>query len=73
MGRIKSKLIKRTGRELLEDSDKFSDNFDSNKRVLSGTMPSKKIRNQLAMIGTKDSTFDEIVQKLLEKWNEKIG
>ncbi len=34
---------------------------------------SKKIRNQLAAIGTKDSTFDEIIQKLLTKWNGKIG
>ncbi len=34
---------------------------------------SRKIRNQLAAIGTKDSTFDEIIQKLLTKWNEKIG
>ncbi len=29
---------------------------------------SKKIRNQLAAIGTKDSTFDDIIQSLLEKW-----
>jgi len=34
---------------------------------------SRKIRNQLAGIGTKDSTFDEIIQKLLKKWEGKIG
>ncbi len=34
---------------------------------------SREIRNQLAAIGTKDSTFDEIIQKLLTKWNRKIG
>ena len=34
---------------------------------------SRKIRNQLAAIGTKDSTFDEIIQKLLTKWNGRIG
>ena len=34
---------------------------------------SREIRNQLAAIGTKDSTFDEIIQNLLTKWNRKIG
>jgi|TARA_B100001971_G_C18102198_1_gene489501 ribosomal protein S17E len=48
MGRIKSKLIKRTGRELLAEEEKFSGEFNSNKDVLKGTMPSKKIRNQVA-------------------------
>tara|TARA_Y100000034_G_C6514533_1_gene221194 strand:- start:124 stop:306 length:183 start_codon:yes stop_codon:yes gene_type:complete len=47
MGRIKSKLIKRTGRNLLED-DKFSSDFSENKKVLGDLMPSKKIRNQVA-------------------------
>jgi len=31
---------------------------------------SRKIRNQLAAIGNKDSTFDEIIQSLLEKWHK---
>jgi ribosomal protein S17E len=49
MGRIKSKLVKRTGRELLKEENVFSDNFENNKLVLTGVvMPSKKIRNQLA-------------------------
>lgn len=30
----------------------------------------KVIRDQLASLGTKDSTFDEIIQKLLKKWND---
>jgi len=47
MGRIKSKLIKRTGNNLLED-DKFSGDFDSNKKVLGNLMPGKKVRNQVA-------------------------
>lgn len=29
---------------------------------------STETRNKLAVIGDKDSTFDEIVQKLLSKW-----
>ena len=48
MGRIKSKLIKRTGKNLLTDEDKFSGDFNENKKVLGKLMPSKKIRNQVA-------------------------
>ena len=48
MGRIKSKLIKRTGRSLLREENSFTEDFDDNKKVLKGLMPSKKIRNQVA-------------------------
>ena len=48
MGRIKSKLIKRTGRSLLKEENIFTSDFDNNKNVLKGLMPSKKIRNQVA-------------------------
>ncbi|MBU2615541.1 MAG: 30S ribosomal protein S17e [Nanoarchaeota archaeon] len=48
MGKIKSKLIKRTAKELIKRGVKFKDNFEDNKRILGKTMPSKKIRNQIA-------------------------
>jgi len=48
MGRIKSKLIKRTGNTLLNKENKFTDNFEQNQKILKGLMPSKKIRNQVA-------------------------
>jgi ribosomal protein S17E len=48
MGKIKSKTIKRTGKELRKKEIEFSDNFEKNKQILGKTMPSKKIRNQLA-------------------------
>lgn len=48
MGRIKSKLIKRTGKVLLSEENIFSDKFENNKKILKGLMPSKKIRNQVA-------------------------
>ena len=48
MGRIKSKLIKRTGNTLVSEENKFNENFDDNKNILKGLMPSKKIRNQIA-------------------------
>ena len=31
----------------------------------------KETRNKLASIGNKDSTFDEIVQKLIKKWKDE--
>lgn len=30
---------------------------------------SKKTRERLASIGNKDSTFDDIIRKLLEEWD----
>jgi ribosomal protein S17E len=48
MGRIKSKLIKRTGNTLLGEENIFNDNFETNKQVLQNSLPSKKIRNQVA-------------------------
>ena len=48
MGRIKSKLVKRTAKNLLKEENKFNDNFEKNKKILKDSMPSKKIRNQIA-------------------------
>ena len=48
MGKIKSKLIKRSAQELVKKGIEFSENFEKNKRILGKTMPSKKIRNQVA-------------------------
>lgn len=49
MGRIKSKIVKRTARTLLEvENNRFTDKFEKNKEVLAGLMPSKKVRNQVA-------------------------
>jgi len=49
MGRIKSKLIKRTSRQLLENSDEsFEKTFEENKKALRNTVPSKKVRNKIA-------------------------
>ena len=48
MGKIKSKMIKRSAKELIKKGIKFSKNFEENKKILGDTMPSKKIRNQMA-------------------------
>lgn len=48
MGKIKSKTIKRSAEELRRRDIAFGTEFDKNKKILGNTMPSKKIRNQLA-------------------------
>ena len=48
MGKIKSKLIRRTENSLSEKGIEFSEDFNENKKILGREMPSKKMRNQLA-------------------------
>lgn len=51
LGKIRTKLVKRTARELLEKyPDLFTRDFEHNKRVVSKLIdtPSKKLRNQIA-------------------------
>jgi ribosomal protein S17E len=48
MGRIKSKLVKRTSNIFIREDNRFSENFDENKAILGDLMPSKKVRNQMA-------------------------
>ncbi len=48
MGKIKSKLIKRSAEELVKRGIIFTESFEQNKKILGNTMPSKKIRNQIA-------------------------
>lgn len=48
MGRIKSTLVKRTSKQLLARSSDFDHQFDTNKKILGRTMPSKKMRNKIA-------------------------
>ena len=48
MGKIKSKLIKRTAKTLVEKGVNFTEDFEQNKKTLGKTMPSKKLRNQMA-------------------------
>lgn len=48
MGKTKSKLIRRTSKELLEKNIEFKDNFEKNKKILGRNMPSKRVRNQMA-------------------------
>jgi len=48
MGKIKSKIIKKAARNLLEKDISFKEDFQTNKKILGNNFSSKKIRNQLA-------------------------
>ena len=48
MGKIKTRLIKRTAERLQEEDIEFNEHFDKNKKMLGKEMPSKKVRNQIA-------------------------
>ncbi len=48
MGRIKSTLIKRTARAMLKEENKFEEGFETNKKLIGNSMPSKRLRNGIA-------------------------
>jgi len=48
MGKIKSKLVRKSAHGLIKGGIEFKEDFEENKRILQNTMPSKKIRNQMA-------------------------
>lgn len=49
MGRIKSTMVKKAAKQLLDGTHSFTTDFTVNKRILgSKTMPSKPIRNKVA-------------------------
>ncbi|VVB78187.1 30S ribosomal protein S17e [uncultured archaeon] len=61
MGRIKSKLVKRTAFTLLKEENAFTDKFDNNKELLKGLTDSKKVRNQIAgYIARKKKSEDKV-------------
>jgi ribosomal protein S17E len=61
MGKIKTRLIKRTAKELVEKGIEFQENFEKNKKILGKEMPSKKVRNQIAYINNETDDGDAIV------------
>ena len=48
MGRIKSALVKRTAKNLLKEENKFSEDFEINKKLIGTNMPSKSLKNKIA-------------------------
>ena len=48
MGRIKSTMVKKTAKKLMNEEGFFTESFEENKKALADTMPSKPIRNKVA-------------------------
>lgn len=68
MGKTKSKSIRRTAKEMIEKGIEFTDNFRENKKILGKTMPSRKLKNQMAGFLTRTKKQQIKKEKeLLEK------
>lgn len=67
MGKIKTKLIKRTSERIVKEGIDFKEDFETNKRILSREMPSKKVRNQIAGYVTRIKKIEKKKQEELEK------
>lgn len=65
MGRIKSKLVRRVGTQILESTeDSFSKDFGQNKKSLGSTLPSKRMRNMVAgFITRKEKNKKNILEE----------
>jgi len=63
MGRIKSKLVKRTSLTLLKEENAFTDKFENNKELIKGLTDSKKVRNQIAGYIARKKKSEEKVTK----------
>lgn len=72
MGKIKTKLIKRTSERIVKEGIEFKEDFETNKRILSREMPSKKVRNQIAGYVTRIKKIEKKKQEELEKGIKSI-
>jgi small subunit ribosomal protein S17e len=77
MGKIKTRLIKRTSNSLMKkglDAD-VDETFEKNKQILGKEMPSKKVRNQIAgyiaRIKKKEKEKAKKVQESVEAVSQK--
>ena len=66
MGKIKSKLVKRTDEELVKQGISFTTDFQKNKEIIGNTMPSKKIRNQVAGYLVRKTRVEKEKAKMLQ-------
>ena len=76
MGKIKTRLIKRTAETLMKEKDlEFSEDFEKNKKILGEEMPSKKVRNQIAgyvaRVKKKEKEKKEKIEKEVKAASKK--
>jgi ribosomal protein S17E len=64
MGKIKSKQIKKVANFFIEKKVEFGESFEKNKKLVNNSMPSKKLKNQLAGLLSKKAR--QIKEKAIE-------
>ena len=67
MGKIKTRLIKRTSENLMNSDLEFNQDFEHNKEILGKEMPSKKVRNQIAGYIARVKKMEKAKAKKMEK------
>lgn len=67
MGKIKTRLIKRTGDKLVKEDIGFNEDFTKNKRILGREMPSKKVRNQIAGYIARMKKIEKAKEKKIQE------
>jgi ribosomal protein S17E len=67
MGKIKTRLIKRTAETLMKEDLDFNGEFERNKVILGREMPGKKVRNQIAGYIARVRKREKQEQERLEK------
>ena len=67
MGKIKTRLIKRTTRGINKKDIPFSEDFEVNKKILGKEMPSKKVKNQIAGYISRIKKVERKEQEKLEQ------
>lgn len=48
MGRIKSTMVKKAAKQLIDSEHSFTNSFEHNKKIIGNLMPSKPIKNKIA-------------------------
>jgi len=66
MGKIKSKMMRKTANILTKEDLNFNKDFEKNKRILGSTMPSKRLRNRIAGLISRMKRQEEKVKLELE-------
>jgi ribosomal protein S17E len=62
MGKIKSKMIRKTANVLTKENLNFEKDFEKNKAILGREMPSKRLRNKLAGLISRMKTQEEKIK-----------
>ena len=66
MGKIKSKMMRKTANILTKEDLNFNKDFEKNKRILGSTMPSKRLRNRIAGLISRMKRQEEKIKLELE-------